>query len=107
MSHHEHSDVEDEQAPRVEKITINGLEMYVLSVPLEPQLPDTLSSSEREVILLALRGASNAEIAEERGTALQTVANQMRSAFQKLGVNSRGELAARLYGAPPGLDPEG
>lgn len=82
----------------VERMTIDGVEVYVLSMPGEPELPDGLSATEREVVQLALQGASNAEIAEQRGTALQTVANQLRSAFQKMGVNSRGELAAALYG---------
>ncbi len=93
---------DDSGGPRVERVNINGLDVYVLSVPLEPELPDALSATEREVVLLALRGASNAEIAAERGTALQTVANQLRSAFQKMDVNSRGELAAKVYGGEPG-----
>lgn len=88
----------DDEKPRVDVVNINGVECYVLSVPLDPELPDNLSRSEREVILLALRGLSNAEIAEKRGAAVQTVANQLRSAFQKMGVNSRGELAAAVYG---------
>jgi len=90
--------------PKVEVIEFNGIKCYVLSVPLEPDLPDSLSKSEREVVLLALQGASNAEIAEQRGSALQTVANQLRSAFQKMGVNSRGELASVVYG--PQKDPD-
>lgn len=89
----------DENEPNVELVNIDGVDVYVLSVPLEPELPDNLSPSEREVIKLALTGASNREIAEARGSAVQTVANQLRSAFQKIGVNSRGELAAVLYGA--------
>ncbi len=88
----------EEDDPRVQRINVDGVDLFVLSLPLEPDLPDTLTDSEREVILLALQGASNAEIAEQRGTALQTVANQIRSAFGKLGVNSRTELAAVVYG---------
>lgn len=84
----------------VERVTIDGLDVFVLSVPLEPDLPPTLSRTEREVVIAALTGASNRQIAERRGVAAQTIANQLRSAFKKLGVNSRGELAARLYGPP-------
>ncbi len=84
--------------PKVTVMNINGVECYVLSVPLEPELPDSLTRSEREVVLLALRGVSNAAIAEERASAVQTVANQLRSAFEKMGVNSRGELASVVYG---------
>ncbi len=92
----------DQDSPAVvETIDVGGAEVYVLSIPLEPDFPHDLSASEREVVKLALRGASNAEIAEERGSAVQTVANQLRSAFKKIGVNSRAELAAALFGSPP------
>ena len=87
------------EGPIVEKIDMDGSELYVLSVPLEPDFPPSLSPSERDVVKLALTGASNAEIAETRESAVQTVANQLRSAFQKLGVNSRAELAAVLFGS--------
>jgi DNA-binding CsgD family transcriptional regulator len=88
----------DSNAPRVEIVEIDGVEVIVLSVPLDPDLPDTLTTSEREAVLLALRGATNAEIAQARGTALQTAANQLRSAFQKMGVQSREELAVAVFG---------
>jgi DNA-binding NarL/FixJ family response regulator len=62
----------------------------------EPALPPALSTSERAVAALMLRGASNAEIAEARAKSARTVANQVASIFRKLGVRSRGELAARF-----------
>ncbi len=96
---------EFDQGPRVDCIEINGTEVYVLSLSVEPNLPAELTDTERAVILLVLSGASNAEIAELRGTALQTVANQLHAAFKKMGVNSRGDLAAVVYGLaadPPG-----
>lgn len=55
-----------------------------------------LSRTELEVALLAATGASNAAIAAERGVSARTVANQLASAFRKLGVGSRFELAAAL-----------
>jgi DNA-binding NarL/FixJ family response regulator len=55
---------------------------------------DGLTRSEREVIDRARRGVSNAAIARERGSAARTVANQLASAYRKLGVSSRAELAA-------------
>ena len=88
----------DDGGARVESVMIEGIAVHVLSMPTDPLLPDGLSATEREVIHLALRGASTAEIAAPRGTAVQTVANQLRAAFQKLDVNSRAELAAALYG---------
>jgi DNA-binding CsgD family transcriptional regulator len=92
------NDSDHEDQGHVERIDFGGAEVYVLSMPLEPELPESLSPSERDVIKLALKGVSNAEIAEARGSALQTVANQLRSAYEKIGVNSRGELASVLFG---------
>jgi DNA-binding NarL/FixJ family response regulator len=72
-------------------------EIAVLSVPLiEPELPATLTTAERAVVELILRGCSNAEIAKARGTASRTVANQVASIFRKLGVSSRAELIGKL-----------
>ncbi len=94
--------MEHEDDPsRVEAVEVDGVTLYVLSVPLEPTLPDALTRSEREVVLAALRGEGNAAIADARGCATQTVANQLRSAFKKMGVNSRAELAAKVYGDGP------
>jgi DNA-binding CsgD family transcriptional regulator len=69
----------------------------VLSHPVPDwPLPDLLTRSEREVVRAVLAGASRAEVARVRGTSRNTVANILASAFRKLGVNSRLELAARL-----------
>lgn len=54
-----------------------------------------LSRAEAEVATLAVRGLSNADIAEARNTSTRTVANQMASILRKLGVCSRRELAVR------------
>ncbi len=42
--------------------------------------------------MMVLDGATNAEIAEARDVSVRTVANQLRSIFQKLGVCSRWDL---------------
>ena len=55
-----------------------------------------LTASERAVAKLVLQGRPNSEIARERGTSLQTVANQLGAVYQKLGVRSRRELAAQF-----------
>jgi DNA-binding NarL/FixJ family response regulator len=55
----------------------------------------SLTPAERDVALGMLRGESNAEIARRRRASARTVANQASSLFRKLGVGSRGELAAR------------
>jgi DNA-binding NarL/FixJ family response regulator len=53
-----------------------------------------LTPAEREVAAAILEGKSNAAIARQRKSAVRTVANQVASLFRKLGVHSRGELAA-------------
>jgi DNA-binding CsgD family transcriptional regulator len=62
-----------------------------------PRLAASLTEGERHVVLLALDGLDNAEIARVRGTAARTVANLLARAFRKLGVRSRSELAALLF----------
>lgn len=77
------------------------LEVLVTGSQANLELPDVLTAAEREVAEAVVRGHSNAEIARARGTSVRTVANQMRTLFEKLGVGSRGELRARLVGREP------
>lgn len=55
-----------------------------------------VTAAERVVLVLAVAGLSNAEIAARRGVSPRTVANQLASLFRKLGVHSRLELQAWL-----------
>jgi DNA-binding NarL/FixJ family response regulator len=68
----------------------------VLSVSARPaeHLPE-LTAAERDVVSLAVQGASNRQIAGQRQTSQRTVANQMAAIFRKLGVGSRAELILR------------
>jgi DNA-binding CsgD family transcriptional regulator len=69
-------------------------EYVVLSFPLpEVRIPAELTSAEAEVVRSALHGRSNAEIARERKTSSNTVANQLRSVYAKLQLSGRNELA--------------
>lgn len=89
---------EHPQGRRATPMDEAGPGLVVLSFPL-PERDGAfaaLSEAEREVAGLAIRGLSNAEIAEARGTRVRTVANQMASIFQRLRVASRQELAARF-----------
>lgn len=54
-----------------------------------------LSAAEVDVVTMAIRGLRNAEIAQRRRASPRTVRNQLASAYLKLGVGSRSELAAR------------
>lgn len=55
-----------------------------------------LTSAERDIAAQILRGASNKQIAQRRGTSARTVANQIAAIYQKLAIASRAELAARI-----------
>lgn len=52
-----------------------------------------LTAAERQILHLLLDGASNTRIAEIRGSAYRTIANQIAALYNKLGVSSRVELA--------------
>lgn len=69
-------------------------ELALLSFTPRPH-PE-LTAAEQDVALMMLRGLSNQDIARARATSTRTVANQVAAIFNKTGVTSRVELAARL-----------
>lgn len=69
-----------------------------VQVPPRPEIEARLSSAETNVAWLVCDGLSNRDIAIERGTAERTVANQVASIFQKLGVSRRFDVAQFLLG---------
>jgi DNA-binding NarL/FixJ family response regulator len=77
------------------------IRVYCMGAEDGPCLPPVLSRSENAVATLLLTGASNAQIAAARAKSARTVANQIASIFRKLGVRSRGELAARFASRLP------
>jgi DNA-binding CsgD family transcriptional regulator len=83
---------------RVTAVEVQGESYVLLSWPIEASLDEEprLSPAEQEVARLLLEGRSNAEIAQVRGTNVGTVKKQVQGIYAKLGVGSRGELAARL-----------
>jgi DNA-binding NarL/FixJ family response regulator len=77
-----------------------GDDLVVLSYAQSgPVAAESLTEAEREVVQGVLEGKSNRAIAAERGRSARTVVNQLASAFRKLGVGSRAELAHRLAAA--------
>lgn len=78
------------------RVAVAGEPLLVVSLP-SPQ-PDIsgLTPAERAVTSDAAHGLSNAQIAKRRKRSQRTVANQLSSAFRKLGVTSRADLAARF-----------
>ncbi len=55
-----------------------------------------LSPAEQAVMRMRLEGKSHAEIAARRRTSRRTVANQVATAFHRLGVSCRSDLMAML-----------
>ncbi len=53
-----------------------------------------LTPSESDVALFAIKGFSNAEIAEMRGKSIGTIKAQSNSVFRKAGVNGRTQLVS-------------
>jgi DNA-binding CsgD family transcriptional regulator len=62
---------------------------------------DALTASELRVCKLAAAGASNPEIAQQLYVTRATVESHLRSAYGKLGIASRQQLAAALSTAQP------
>jgi len=56
-----------------------------------------LNPREAEVLLLAARGLSNAQIAKELFISARTVGKHLEHAYVKLGVHSRADAVARLF----------
>jgi DNA-binding CsgD family transcriptional regulator len=63
-------------------------------------LRDGLTETQRRVAALVARGQTNREIAAAMFVTQNTVQTHIRHIFQKLGVKSRTELAARLLSGP-------
>ncbi len=61
-----------------------------------PRVPGDLSAREREVAESVARGSTNAEIAVELSVTVKAVEKHLSSIYKKLGVTSRGKLAAFL-----------
>ncbi len=81
--------------PSIVCIEERGDEYLVIGVQKSAD-SNSLTTAERDVVRLALQGLSDREIAACRGTSARTVANQLRRVFERLGVHSRAELAAKL-----------
>lgn len=58
----------------------------------------SLTARERDVLGAVARGGSTAEIAAELFLSTHTVRDYIKTLFEKVGVSSRGELVAKLFG---------
>lgn len=84
------------------RVEIAGEQYLLIGIPQEERRPDwAVTPAERVLIEGILAGRSNRELADQRGTALRTIANQLQTLYRKLGVTSRAELRALLMCAAP------
>jgi ATP/maltotriose-dependent transcriptional regulator MalT len=74
-----------------------------LSAMATPARSDGLTCTERRVAALVTQGHTNREVAAAMFVTENTVQTHLRHIFQKVGVRSRTELAARLLSAPTGI----
>jgi DNA-binding NarL/FixJ family response regulator len=73
-------------ALRVSELPSAGSHVLIFSYPMHATLClDALTDSETAVVVLAAAGISNKSIAAVRRTSVRTVANQLASAYRKLG----------------------
>ena len=78
-------------------VALDGQEYLVVGIPLvNDALSGDLTSAEREVAGLVVRGLTNAEIAAQRGTSVPTVVNQLGAIYRKLGVSGRVGLCSHF-----------
>ena len=75
-------------------IAPDALIAFSIPIPDQALAWPQLSPAERATVELALQGLSTAAIGERRNVTARTAARQLDSAYRKLGVQSRGELAA-------------
>jgi DNA-binding CsgD family transcriptional regulator len=71
-----------------------------LAAMATPARADGLTCTERRVAALVTQGHTNREVAAAMFVTENTVQTHLRHIFQKVGVRSRTELAARLLSAP-------
>lgn len=85
------------QQGRLSRLSVENREYFVLSA-LRPdlQFPVQLSSAEAAVLRSLVAGNSYAQISGERARSRRTVANQLATAFRKLGVSGRRATIERL-----------
>jgi DNA-binding NarL/FixJ family response regulator len=91
----ENASASAEEGTQVTAFMIDGTEFALMSYPLGCSAwREKLSTAELQVAEQVVLGRSNAEIADVRGTSVNTVTNQISTIFTKLGVSSRAELVA-------------
>ena len=80
-----------------------------LSTPAmrSPAVPVRLTGRQREIAELVAAGLSNREIADRLMTSVRTVEGHLYRACQRVGAQSRSDLAAIMRAGPSGGRPRG
>jgi DNA-binding NarL/FixJ family response regulator len=82
---------------RLAEVAVRGEQLLVGAYPLcNERAVARLTPVEREIAALLLSGATNQHVADQRGTSVRTIANQVQALFRKLGVQSRVQLSTQL-----------
>ena len=93
-------------AVKVEEIELL-LEALVPDDPVGREVFSKLNLRERRIVeMLVASGASNATMAAEIGTTVQTIKNNFGKIFQKTGMGSRVELLQFIHAHPAVLGPK-
>ncbi|MBX3190890.1 MAG: helix-turn-helix transcriptional regulator [Labilithrix sp.] len=92
-------------APRAVSLDLSfaedRLEVISVDVGAGKAIAERLTVAEHEVAEYVARGVSNARIAAARGVATSTVAKQLQTIYDKLGVSNRSQLARAVAGNEP------
>jgi DNA-binding CsgD family transcriptional regulator len=93
------------QVGRISDLELEGQAYLVISAPRpDIRFPVPLSLAEAAVLRGLLTGNSHAQISDARATSPRTVANQLATAFRKLGVSGRRATLERLIQHSAGLE---
>lgn len=92
-----HRPESEPQLGQLSELHVDGEVYFVVSaLRLDLQFPVPLSLAEAQVVRSLIAGHSHAQISGARATSPRTVANQLATAFRKLGVSGRRATIERL-----------
>jgi DNA-binding CsgD family transcriptional regulator len=76
-----------------------GVQRRIVSQPRAKTGWDSLTDSELTVVNLIAQGVTNRDVATQLHLSPNTVKTHIRSAFAKLGINSRAQLTQLMRGS--------
>ncbi|NVB79686.1 MAG: hypothetical protein HOV81_14920 [Kofleriaceae bacterium] len=83
------------------EVQLSRTRLALVAMPSEHPRLRELTSAERATVECAMRGLATSAISRNRAVSARTIANQLASAYAKLGVRSRRELILTLAGHAP------